>query len=555
MSIPTVWPVDAPCNQRFATNKASYQPDGHTGMDFACPIGTPIRAAAAGTVLYADWAQGLGWPNPYYINPDFTPNDGVDQSAGIVVVIDHGPFVTVYAHLNQTGLNPGDKVALGETIGQVGTTGFSSGPHLHFEVLPDRWNVNAKYYGRVNPELYIGLAPVVADNERIVGPLGVNGRAGTTSGDPVVRTVVGGTKERFDRWRNGEVLSGIGVWFGDGGGWYWAGGFEDQGVHGLRDDNPAIVVAPQESLKPNQRVTVAGGAQRRSAPDKNSQAVGDRFGGDLILTFAGYVRGTDPYGDGNVVWYVGVSGGYFWSGAFTSTGTDGLSDLTAPTTPTTPPVVVPVVDVPYNFVLDFPTLNGIAVEYAPAHLTNVDVGNFPAKPGTAVCHWWNSLESAPVIQGVIAEFKRAESFKSAHFVVDEKRIAQMVSLADRAYHAGPGGNDWVGVEISPYATERTPGGEYTERAKKIQANVRALLTALRDRKGYKFGLTLHKDVPGAATSCSALDLRTFEIEAPVVVVPPVVVPPVVVPPAVGLFTNEQAGVLADFAKYLLTKKG
>ena len=153
----TTWPVDIrTVTQEFgAYPNPDYQPDGHTGMDFGVNIGTPIKAAAAGTVLWAGWAQGLGWPNPYYIAIDFDGPSNGDQSAGIVVVIDHGSYATLYAHLDQTGLNPGDTVREGEVIGQTGNTGRSSGPHLHFEVLPDGWDVHAKWYGRRNPRNYI----------------------------------------------------------------------------------------------------------------------------------------------------------------------------------------------------------------------------------------------------------------------------------------------------------------------------------------------------------------------------------------------------------------
>ena len=156
----TTWPVDIRAvTQEFGEYpNPDYQPDGHTGMDFGVNVGTPVRAAAAGTVLWAGWSQALGWPNPYYIAIDFDGPANGDQSAGIVVVIDHGTYATLYAHLNQTGLNPGDKVAEGEIIGQTGNTGRSSGPHLHFEVLPDGWDVTARWYGRRNPRDYITAA-------------------------------------------------------------------------------------------------------------------------------------------------------------------------------------------------------------------------------------------------------------------------------------------------------------------------------------------------------------------------------------------------------------
>lgn len=159
-----IWPVDVrTVTQEFAAYpNPDYQPDGHTGMDFGVNVGTPIRAAGAGTVLWADWAQGLGWPNPYYIAIDFDGPSNGDQSAGIVVVIDHGHCATLYAHLDHTGLNPGDKVREGEIIGQTGNTGRSSGPHLYFEVLPDGWNVYARWYGRTNPRNVISGHAAIA---------------------------------------------------------------------------------------------------------------------------------------------------------------------------------------------------------------------------------------------------------------------------------------------------------------------------------------------------------------------------------------------------------
>lgn len=160
----TMWPVDAPITQKFGAFPNEYQPDGHTGIDFGCPRGTPLRAPANGVVLYANWSQGLGWPNPYWIAIDFDGPANGDQSAGIVLVIDHRPyglpFISILAHLDQTGLNPGDHVKTGELVGQTGNTGRSSGPHLHYEVLPDKWNVNAKWYGRVDPGYLVGHSGV-----------------------------------------------------------------------------------------------------------------------------------------------------------------------------------------------------------------------------------------------------------------------------------------------------------------------------------------------------------------------------------------------------------
>nr|WP_231922481.1 M23 family metallopeptidase [Micromonospora krabiensis] len=93
----------------------------HAGIDFAMPAGTPIHAAAAGTVVKAGDA-----------------GDGYGNS----VFIDHGNgYLTHYAHQSRLAVAVGDKVSAGEVIGYEGSTGDSTGPHLHFEVHQGQmWN-------------------------------------------------------------------------------------------------------------------------------------------------------------------------------------------------------------------------------------------------------------------------------------------------------------------------------------------------------------------------------------------------------------------------------
>jgi len=91
---------------------------GHKGVDYAAPTGTPIHATADGTVKFSGWQNGYG---------------------NVVILQHHGKFSTLYAHQNKIapGLKVGDKVSQGQLIGYVGSTGWSTGPHLHYELRID----------------------------------------------------------------------------------------------------------------------------------------------------------------------------------------------------------------------------------------------------------------------------------------------------------------------------------------------------------------------------------------------------------------------------------
>ena len=104
-----VWPVNGPVSSGFGTRWGRM----HEGIDIAVAAGTPIHAAAGGTVIYASWMSGYG----------------------NLTVIDHGGgLATAYAHASAILVALGQHVSQGQTIALVGSTGHSTGPHLHFEV-------------------------------------------------------------------------------------------------------------------------------------------------------------------------------------------------------------------------------------------------------------------------------------------------------------------------------------------------------------------------------------------------------------------------------------
>ena len=99
----------------------------HSGLDFAAPMGTPILAAASGKVVFAGYGLLLGKGN-------------TEDPYGIAVVIRHDfsyygySILTVYGHMDEVAVTEGQKVEEGQTIGYVGNTGNTTGPHVHFEV-------------------------------------------------------------------------------------------------------------------------------------------------------------------------------------------------------------------------------------------------------------------------------------------------------------------------------------------------------------------------------------------------------------------------------------
>ncbi len=132
-SSPTGWPVQGGwVSSAFGmradpfTGQTSY----HDGVDIASSMGAPIKALSRGVVTYSGQKQGR-------------------EGYGLVVEINHGNgFATRYAHLRQVLVKVGERVEKGQAVALVGTSGRSTGPHLHFEVLRDGRTVNPRPFLR-----------------------------------------------------------------------------------------------------------------------------------------------------------------------------------------------------------------------------------------------------------------------------------------------------------------------------------------------------------------------------------------------------------------------
>jgi murein DD-endopeptidase MepM/ murein hydrolase activator NlpD len=99
----------------------------HKGTDYAAKEGTPVYAVLPGRVI-------AHWPEPGRPYPGGGTYKG-DPVYGGRVDIDHGPFISISGHMLRTNVVTGQRVEAGDIIGWVGSTGKSTGPHLHFEIV------------------------------------------------------------------------------------------------------------------------------------------------------------------------------------------------------------------------------------------------------------------------------------------------------------------------------------------------------------------------------------------------------------------------------------
>jgi murein DD-endopeptidase MepM/ murein hydrolase activator NlpD len=125
---PSIWPVTGKLESGVGGRRNPFGGRGyefHEGQDIDAAYGTPVQAAATGRVIIAGWQRGYG----------------------NVVYVDHGSGLsTRYGHLAEIDVSVGQTVTRGQTIGLVGSTGRSTGPHLHYEVRINNQPVDPRQY-------------------------------------------------------------------------------------------------------------------------------------------------------------------------------------------------------------------------------------------------------------------------------------------------------------------------------------------------------------------------------------------------------------------------
>lgn len=126
-TLPSRWPVRGGVNSEFGMRASPWTGASqfHSGIDIGADLGTPVRAPASGTVVSA----------------------GRMGAYGLAVILEHRPDLrTLYGHLSKVHVTAGERVERGAIVGQAGSTGKSSGPHLHYEILVRGRSVNPRAY-------------------------------------------------------------------------------------------------------------------------------------------------------------------------------------------------------------------------------------------------------------------------------------------------------------------------------------------------------------------------------------------------------------------------
>lgn len=540
-------PVDAPISCTWQCHKDRPTPSSMPGTDYACAYGTPVLSGDNGTVTF--------------VNHKNTGASG----RGVDVRFDDGR-TAAYIHLSaDIRVKVGQRVSRGQAVALSGASGYGKdwyyGPHVHVTL----WSGVPWQSANIDFENYVGAGGALEPTQRRAstvvnrrelptskstdlgnplqpGAIGnfigwvtgetvngnsvwfkgtsnayfwsggfeggpdtsalpdlnalapnqrratnvVNGRTAPSTSAPIAQTLEVGAVGTFDGWIHGERVDSEDRWIRGAlsGNWFWLTPFHPTDVSGLTDLNP---VPPQPG---NTRTVAVNPASIRTGPWTALAKLGEEPGGTVVAVDA-WARG-EKVNDIDV-WFRRTDANWMWAGGFTSQSTDGLVQIADPPTP-----------IPgYEFEVDFDFVTGKA-----AAMGNFEFGRFPTLPNGIVLHQFGTF-GRDTFKGTIAWFQNPASYTSAHFVVSGENIVQMVSLVDRAYHAGPTGNDNIGIEIDPVVgqPDGTPG-----KAETI-ASVKKLLAAIEGKYGYMPSWHRHSEF--MATACGeAIHFEDFKETPP-----------------------------------------
>lgn len=485
------WPLDSGLgyvSSEFGPRTPIKLPNGgwsssfHRGIDFARAGGTPVYAPADGFVVLSGPNGGLG--NHVSIRhkesgPRLSSSVSHMQNNSIPSNVKAGMFVTK-----------------GQLLGRVGTTGSSSGNHLHFETYVDGNHANPRlFYAQ-----YASAAPAVSTTQRKVGPNPANRRIGSPSVNaPQGEQLNPGTIGNFKGWVRGDSVQNNDVWFVGAYGthdYFWSGGFEGgANVVGLTDLNAAQTMRPHE---------------RRATTDLNGRSepytyapVTQSLAVNTIGEFDGWKHGEAVSGETR--WVRGKFNKNWFSLLYLEPrNVDGLEDLNTAVTepvpdPKTEEEVTPLIVTPGA--AHFPSWIKYDERLDPDGLKptcNLDAQKYyndtPYLPIESHTHWWNTPGQGGTHDGNVNHIFNTQNL-SVNYVTSAGRITLMVMLNKIALTTG---------QRNPFAWKSendpllTPLGYKT--LGYLHYIVEKLNPSLRNE-----AIRLHKEF--MATSCSEINVK------------------------------------------------
>lgn len=450
----------------------------HKGIDFARAGGTPIYAPADGLVILAQ------------------PNGGLGNHVSIRHA-DKGPRLSTSVSHMQAGtisVSAGQYIRKGALLGRVGTTGSSSGNHLHFECYVDGQAVNPRHFYAQ----YGGGIPDLSTTQRKVGSIQANRRIGAPSmNSPLGEPLLPGTIGNFKGWVRGDSTSGIDVWFvGTSGDFFWSGGFVGgANVTGLTDLNAV------QAMLPNQRRTTTELLGR--AEPYTYANVEQTLLVNTVADFDGWKHG-EPV-SGETRWVRGAHSKNWFSLLYLEPqNVDGLTDLNTVVEPPIPDgkteaEMTPDLVTPSN--IDFPSWIAFDVSLDPdgqKPTLNLDAykyyENTMYQPIESHAHWWGEPGKSGTHQSNV-NYIASTTDLSVNFVTSAGRITLMVPMNKIALTTG---------KRNPFAWKSENDPALTELGYKTLAYLHYIVEKLNPTlKGEP--IRLHKEF--YSTTCSGIDVN------------------------------------------------